>query len=240
CLRQYTIDAKGVEHMLKFSIENWWAGDRESLVTGQPSRQYIDALEDSDVLLFPKVDFEQFAREVPAFHAFIDGLLDRTYLASQRRVQTAISADAETKYREFVQTYPQLALRVAPVTASVASWQGRLVIDPTNPILLPGFRLAELGGQPSSEVVASLVSSAQVVKAFNTLTPAVLAANPRENGGQRVIFYSGNDKAAKATVAGLLQQMGFAGIDLGLLHEGGKLQQFPGGPLPTLNLLKVA
>jgi CRP-like cAMP-binding protein len=112
CLRQYTIDAKGVEHMLKFSIENWWAGDRESLVTGQPSHQYIDALEDTDVLLFPKDDFDQFAREVPAFHAFIDRLLGRTYLASQRRVQTAISADAETKYREFVQTYPQLALRV--------------------------------------------------------------------------------------------------------------------------------
>jgi predicted dinucleotide-binding enzyme len=92
--------------------------------------------------------------------------------------------------------------QVAPVTASVASWQGRLVIDPTNPILLPGFRLAELGGRPSSEVVANLVPGAQVVKAFNTLTPAVLAANPRENGGQRVIFYSGNDHAAKAKVAG--------------------------------------
>ncbi|WP_425402146.1 NADPH-dependent F420 reductase [Hymenobacter norwichensis] len=130
--------------------------------------------------------------------------------------------------------------QVAPVAASVSSWEGRLVIDPTNPILLPGFRLAELGGRPSSEVVAGLVPGARVVKAFNTLMPAVLAANPREAGGQRVIFYSGNDSAAKATVAGLLQQMGFAGIDLGLLHEGGKLQQFPGGPLPTLNLLKVA
>lgn len=88
-------------------------------------------------------------------------------------------------------------------------------------------------------MVASLVPGAQLVKAFNTLTPAVLAANPREAGGQRVIFYSGNNTAAKATVAGILQQMGFAGVDLGLLQEGGKLQQFPGGPLPTLNLLKV-
>jgi CRP-like cAMP-binding protein len=44
--------------------------------------------------------------------AAVTGLLGRAYLASQRRVQTAISADAETKYREFVQTYPQLALRV--------------------------------------------------------------------------------------------------------------------------------
>lgn len=112
CLRQYQVDAKGIEHILKFSIENWWAGDRESLMTGQPSRQNIDALEDTDVLLFPKAGFEQFAREVPAFHELIDGLLSRTYLASQRRIQSAISADAETKYREFVQNYPQLVQRV--------------------------------------------------------------------------------------------------------------------------------
>lgn len=53
--------------MLKVPIENWWASDRESLITGQPSCQNIDALEDTDLLLFPKADFEKFAREVPAF-----------------------------------------------------------------------------------------------------------------------------------------------------------------------------
>lgn len=117
-------------------------------------------------------------------------------------------------------------------------WNGQIIIDPTNPVL-PGFILAELNGLTSSEVVASWAKGAHLVKAFNTLTPKTLSANPRENGGRRVIFLSGNDEAAKLTVEKIIDKMGFAGVDLGRLDEGGKLQQFPGGSLPTLNLLKV-
>jgi predicted dinucleotide-binding enzyme len=117
-------------------------------------------------------------------------------------------------------------------------WNGQIIIDPTNPIL-PGFKLADLNGKTSSEVVASWAKGATIVKAFNTLTPPVLGSNPKEHGGSRVIFYSGNDESAKEVVAGILDRLGFAGIDLGRLDEGGKLQQFPGGSIPTLNLLKI-
>jgi 8-hydroxy-5-deazaflavin:NADPH oxidoreductase len=44
-----------------------------------------------------------------------------------------------------------------------------------------------------------------------------------------VLFYSGNDTAAKAEVAALIDRIGFVGIDLGSLAVGGKLAQFPGG-----------
>lgn len=67
----------------------------------------------------------------------------------------------------------------------------------------------------------------------------MLDADPVENGGNRVIFYSGNDEYAKEVVGGIIQRIGFAGVDLGRLDEGGKLQQFPGGPLPTLNLIRL-
>ncbi|MFD1758003.1 hypothetical protein ACFSC6_22520 [Rufibacter sediminis] len=68
---------------------------------------------------------------------------------------------------------------------------------------------------------------------------AVLASNPQEEGGSRVIFYSGNDAEAKKTVLEVINRIGFAGVDLGRLDEGGRLQQFPGGPLPALNLVKL-
>lgn len=54
-----------------------------------------------------------------------------------------------------------------------------------------------------------------------------------------MLFYSGNDIAAKAEVAALIDRIGFAGIDLGALAVGGKLAQFPGGPLPNQNLVRV-
>jgi predicted dinucleotide-binding enzyme len=99
---------------------------------------------------------------------------------------------------------------------------------------------AEMGGKTSSEVVAELVSGARVVKAFNTLFSATLAANPREAGGNRVIFISGDEVAAKVTVGEVIEKIGFAAIDLGTLAVGGKLQQFPGGPLAAINLVKMA
>jgi predicted dinucleotide-binding enzyme len=118
-------------------------------------------------------------------------------------------------------------------------WSGRIVIDANNPIEAPLFKPVDLKGRVSSEVVADLVPGARVVKAFNHLRAEVLAADPQSDGGHRVLFYSGDDSAAKAAVASLIEQIGFAGIDLGSLAVGGKLAQFPGGPLPNQNLIKV-
>jgi predicted dinucleotide-binding enzyme len=124
--------------------------------------------------------------------------------------------------------------------ADLPPWNSRILIDATNPVIDPDFRLADLNGDTSSEVVASLAPGARVVKAVNTLPRALLAANPQQSGGRRVLFISGNDAAAKSDVGGLLDKLGFATIDLGPLSSGGRMQQFPGGPLPTLNLIKLA
>jgi 8-hydroxy-5-deazaflavin:NADPH oxidoreductase len=130
-------------------------------------------------------------------------------------------------------------LHVTAALSGLPAWNGRILIDATNPVLQPGFRLAELNGSTSSEIVASLAPGARVVKTGNTLLRAVLAADPKQAGGHRVLFMSGDDDDAKAVVSGILEKAGFAVIDLGGLASGGKLQQFPGGPLPTLNLIKL-
>ena len=121
---------------------------------------------------------------------------------------------------------------------SAISLEGKILIDVTN-ASLPEFVSAEPGSKTSSEVVSQWAKGAKVVKAFNTLYAQVLAENPRVDGGNRVIFYSGNNDDAKDVVSGIIDRIGFAGIDLGSLHEGGKLQRFPGGSLPTLNLIKL-
>jgi predicted dinucleotide-binding enzyme len=55
-----------------------------------------------------------------------------------------------------------------------------------------------------------------------------------------VLFYSGDDARAKGEVAALIAKLGFAGVDLGTIAVGGKLTQFPGGPLPAINFVKFA
>ncbi|MGK6318047.1 NADPH-dependent F420 reductase [Sphingomonas sp. DT-204] len=115
---------------------------------------------------------------------------------------------------------------------------GKVVIDANNPIEAPLYRPIDLGGRISSDVFADLVPGARVVKAFNHLTPAQLSGDPQSEGGKRVLFYSGDDRRAKAEVAAMIDQIGFFGIDLGSISIGGQLVQFPGGPLPALNLVK--
>jgi 8-hydroxy-5-deazaflavin:NADPH oxidoreductase len=123
--------------------------------------------------------------------------------------------------------------------AGLPDWKGRIVVDANNPIEAPLFKPADLGGRVSSEVFAGLVPGARVVKAFNHLRADLLATDPRSDGGQRVLFYSGDDTAAKAEIAALIERLGFAGLDLGSLEVGGRLAQFPGGPLPNQNLVKI-
>lgn len=124
-------------------------------------------------------------------------------------------------------------------TADLPAWEGRILIDATNPVVQPGYRLADLGGSTSSEIVASLAPGAHVVKVANTLRAALLAAEPRESGGHRVLFMSGDDPDAKLRVRALLDSIGFATVDIGSLRSGGPLQQFPGGVLPNLNLIRL-
>jgi 8-hydroxy-5-deazaflavin:NADPH oxidoreductase len=113
------------------------------------------------------------------------------------------------------------------------SWTGQVVIDAMN-----DFDPTDLNGRTSSEVVADLVAPARVVKAANTWAAAILASDPHEAGGQRVIFLSGDDLDAKADVIGLFEDAGFAAIDLGALSAGARLQQVR-GPLAGVNLVRL-
>jgi 8-hydroxy-5-deazaflavin:NADPH oxidoreductase len=121
-----------------------------------------------------------------------------------------------------------------PQAVEGLDWEGRIVIDPTN-----DFDPSDLDGRTSSEVVADLVAPARVVKAGNTWGAAVLASDPHQAGGQRVIFLSGDDAQAKSEVVALFEDAGFFVVDLGGLREGGQMQQV-GAPLAGHNLVRLA
>ncbi|WP_288098599.1 NAD(P)-binding domain-containing protein [Pseudomonas sp.] len=124
--------------------------------------------------------------------------------------------------------------------AGLPSFDGRIVIDANNSIEAPSFRAVDLQGRMSSEVFAEWVPGARVVKAFNHLAAGLLERDPAAEGGRRVLFVSGDDADAKAQVVDLIERVGFFGIDLGTLSVGARLAQFPGGPLPILNLVRFA
>jgi hypothetical protein len=133
-----------------------------------------------------------------------------------------------------------IALPWTAIPGAVAGldWTGRTVIDATNPFAGPDFQVVDLDGRASGEVVAGLVPGAHLVKIANTLGAAILASDPNQAGGRRVLVYSGDDAEAKQTVAALFEAAGFATIDLGGLADG-RRQDVPDGAFTGLNLVRL-
>ncbi len=138
---------------------------------------------------------------------------------------------------------------------NLPAWNGRIVIDgtnpvefldphspdaqdPSNPLAAYGIKAIDLGGSSSSEVFSEFVPGARVVKALNHLDVNVLT-QPQVSGGQRTMFYAGDDAAAKAEVRQMLDAMGYFPVDLGTLANGGRLSELPFGALSASNFIKV-
>ncbi|APA88448.1 NAD(P)-binding domain-containing protein [Paraburkholderia sprentiae WSM5005] len=111
------------------------------------------------------------------------------------------------------------------VAEVLPDWQGKTLIDATNAFGVP---VEELGGLPSSTVIARAFPGARFVKGFNHLPADVLAADPKVGGGRRVVFLSSDDDAAVPPVVNLAERLGFASVWLGSLGEGGSLVQARG------------
>lgn len=121
-LRQYSIDSKGKEHTISFATENWFVSDRESMYFNQSSAYYIQALEDSDIVMIDAHFIKELSQHIPSFIEFNNKLLHNHIRHLQKRINLLLSASAEERYLEFVAMYPDILLRV-PQTM-VASYLG--------------------------------------------------------------------------------------------------------------------
>lgn len=122
CMRMYGVDDKGIEHIIYFGIENWWIGDRQSLLDKVPSRLNIDAIEDSEVVLFTEPNFEFLRSKIPVFKDMTYAIISKSLNVNQNRILSGISKTAEEKYREFIQNYPDFTTRIPQ--AMIASYLG--------------------------------------------------------------------------------------------------------------------
>jgi CRP-like cAMP-binding protein len=110
-MRQYSIDDKGVEHVVHLYLENWWASDRESAVMLTPSKYNIDAWEDTELLVVTTADMLDLMEKISSFGQMTRLMDQRSFIASQRRLNSTISNPAEKRYKEFANDHPQLIQR---------------------------------------------------------------------------------------------------------------------------------
>jgi CRP-like cAMP-binding protein len=112
CLRTYVIDAKGKEHIVQFAPEDWWVADAASLASGAPSQYFVDAIEDTDLLLLAPPSHAMLLERVPGYAASFQTGISRHAAAKDLRIVTTMTTSAEDRYTQFLETYPSVAARV--------------------------------------------------------------------------------------------------------------------------------
>lgn len=112
CLRCYHVDEAGKEHVVQFAVEEWWISDLHSFLTQSPAHFNVDAIEPSVLVQFGYHELQELYQQVPKFERFFRLIIQNAFIASQKRVISTFSQDAENRYLEFKNRYPDIESRV--------------------------------------------------------------------------------------------------------------------------------
>lgn len=112
CLRCYHVDEAGKEHVVQFAVEEWWISDLHSFLTQSPAHFNVDAIEPSVLVQFGYHELQELYQQVPKFERFFRLIIQNAFIASQKRVISTFSQDAENRYLEFRNRYPDIESRV--------------------------------------------------------------------------------------------------------------------------------
>ena len=108
CLKVYSIDEDGNEHILQFGIKGWWVNDLYAYLTNKPSTYYIQAIQASVVLQIHREKLEELYNQLPMVERFYRMKIQSAYVALQERVMNSISRSAEQRYLDFIAQYRDL------------------------------------------------------------------------------------------------------------------------------------
>jgi len=108
CLRSYSIDKNGFEHVLQFAPAGWWIGDMRSFITQQPGILNIDAIDDSELILLSRSDLDDLYTTIPKMERFFRILAENSLATYQHRLIDNLSLSAMERYKNFCSLYPSL------------------------------------------------------------------------------------------------------------------------------------
>lgn len=112
CMRTFTIDAKAHEHILFFSFEDWWLADFESYYTQEPAKQYIQAMEDCELLCIAKTDLDKLEEEIPKLKIFFQQKKQKMIFATMNNLREVKSLTPEERYLNLLNKHPHIFQRI--------------------------------------------------------------------------------------------------------------------------------
>lgn len=112
CVRAFSIDNHGNEHVMHIATENWWITDMYSFITGLPGNYTIQAIENCQLLFLSKKNQEKFYNENPNIERYFRILMENAYVSTLQRIHINLSLSAEDRYAYFKKKFPGLERRI--------------------------------------------------------------------------------------------------------------------------------
>ncbi|MDC6390559.1 Crp/Fnr family transcriptional regulator [Maribacter sp. PR1] len=112
CAKTFFIDTEGNEHVVMFAIENWWTADLGSFITQEPADYNVQCLEKTTVAQFSHESLELLYAQIPQLERFFRIIIQKAYVASQKRIVRNFSLTAKERYLNFRKQYRDIEQRV--------------------------------------------------------------------------------------------------------------------------------
>jgi len=112
CFRAFNIDSKGEEYTMYFAFKDWWIGDKTSFYSNTPARFDTQALEDSELLVCGKANWEKALAEIPSFERWYRVKTRKSYEAAQQKLIDTHAESAEEKYLKLLKNAPEVVQRI--------------------------------------------------------------------------------------------------------------------------------
>jgi CRP-like cAMP-binding protein len=112
CLRKFFVNEKGIEQTTEFAIENWWITDNIAFENKLASEFYIQAVENSEILIIDQHSQEKLLAEFPKMERYFRFIYQRAYAASQMRIKYLYSFSKEDFYHQFSSKHPEFVQRI--------------------------------------------------------------------------------------------------------------------------------
>jgi CRP-like cAMP-binding protein len=111
-LKSYCLRHDGTEHIMRFSPENSWTTDHISLKNQTPAQSNIEALENSEVVMWTRESMHELFNSIHAFKAYMSRLIENALKSSHDRILMNLSYTSEEKYEDFIASFPDVFRRV--------------------------------------------------------------------------------------------------------------------------------
>ncbi|KAA2239831.1 Crp/Fnr family transcriptional regulator [Chitinophaga agrisoli] len=112
CLVEYYLDDNGTQHTLSFAPQGWWMTDLRSFLMKQESRYFVETVEDSELLIVTREQYDELLRKIPLLNNYFRILYQNAIIGQEERLLNVLSTKVDERYLRFLKKYPQLENRL--------------------------------------------------------------------------------------------------------------------------------